>query len=384
MDLQGRLLYHCWQYVGKHTASVVIYGANEHTRKLLSIVKDIPGPEIVSIVDGNTAGELCGIPVRTSDWRPDRDIGAIMVSSFTEENGLAMQAEQWIGTDRIPIIRIYNDFMFLLCADITFCEWPPRTNNLKHEYDPPKKSYIICTSERTGSSTLCNLLIDTGLAGHPEEHFNALLHKLAQSGNIDYPAFIKGFISQSATPNGVFGTKIHWFFYEEFEKTLRRMTAYRHLKGLVLINEVMPDPHFIYLTRRNIVRQAISLWKSRKTGLWHALDSEPIKYENPAYDYREIRRYVKKIKSQNREWNQFFKANRITPLTIDYEDLLKDYTNACWKVLRYIGIDVPESFAMSRPKLRKLADDFTEQCYQRYCEDSQNLLWKNPFGRRLR
>ena len=37
-------------------------------------------------------------------------------------------------------------------------------------------SYFVCATPRSGSTLLCHLLDETGIAGHPEEYFEALRH----------------------------------------------------------------------------------------------------------------------------------------------------------------------------------------------------------------
>ncbi len=40
----------------------------------------------------------------------------------------------------------------------------------------PMLSYLVCATPRSGSTLLCKLLGQTGVAGHPEEYFEALRH----------------------------------------------------------------------------------------------------------------------------------------------------------------------------------------------------------------
>jgi LPS sulfotransferase NodH len=40
----------------------------------------------------------------------------------------------------------------------------------------PLRSYLVCATPRSGSTLLCHLLDQTGIAGHPEEYFEALRH----------------------------------------------------------------------------------------------------------------------------------------------------------------------------------------------------------------
>jgi len=68
---------------------------------------------------------------------------------------------------------------------------------------------------------------------------------MAEKGNIDYLKFIEGFISHSATLNGFFGTKMHWYMYENFKKAMRRTTAYCNLEHKPLIHSILLDPYYI-------------------------------------------------------------------------------------------------------------------------------------------
>ena len=36
-----------------------------------------------------------------------------------------------------------------------------------------ERSYLVCATQRSGSTLLCELLKDTGVAGRPEEYFEA-------------------------------------------------------------------------------------------------------------------------------------------------------------------------------------------------------------------
>nr|MDQ3603369.1 Stf0 sulfotransferase family protein [Actinomycetota bacterium] len=46
---------------------------------------------------------------------------------------------------------------------------------VRYGLNGPALSYLICATPRSGSTLLCAALDDTGIAGHPEEHFEVLL-----------------------------------------------------------------------------------------------------------------------------------------------------------------------------------------------------------------
>src|ERR1700709_584936 len=41
---------------------------------------------------------------------------------------------------------------------------------------PPDRSYIVCATPRSGSTLVCHALPEPGVAGRPEEYFEALRH----------------------------------------------------------------------------------------------------------------------------------------------------------------------------------------------------------------
>ena len=40
----------------------------------------------------------------------------------------------------------------------------------------PERSYLVCATPRSGSTLVCQALEETGVAGRPEEYFEALRH----------------------------------------------------------------------------------------------------------------------------------------------------------------------------------------------------------------
>src|ERR1700742_1370636 len=49
----------------------------------------------------------------------------------------------------------------------------------------PERAFIVCSTQRSGSTLLCNLLASTGVAGDPQEYFEAM----AETGMPPQPSF---------------------------------------------------------------------------------------------------------------------------------------------------------------------------------------------------
>jgi len=185
----------------------------------------------------------------------------------------------------------------------------------------PAISYLICATPRSGSTLLCSALDDTGIAGHPEEHFEVLLETgrprqprdYFQRSNdpevwalLDDPEFMDvlgeyggrysehparrdplwsppdfGKLVEQAhrkgmTENGVLGTKIMWAYFRDFVRLARR----RSVPGVPPCEQpasVLPNlRRFLWTRRRDTSRQAVSLWKALQTKQWRKDSDEDV------------------------------------------------------------------------------------------------------------
>src|SRR3954469_25286570 len=76
-------------------------------------------------------------------------------------------------------------------------------------------SYVICSTSRSGSYLLCELLWRTGVAGAPEEFFHPqyMPRLMERWGVEELDEYVRALLAHKTTPNGVFGAKIHWAQY---------------------------------------------------------------------------------------------------------------------------------------------------------------------------
>ena len=107
---------------------------------------------------------------------------------------------------------------------------------------------------------LSQLLWDTGIAGRPQQHFYHNIGPENPSGDIVfvYRGFLKQAPKRGSTANGVFGSKIGGGYWHDFVRRLRAIDGMRALPLNVVLDGFFPNLHYIHLTRRNKVRQAVS------------------------------------------------------------------------------------------------------------------------------
>ena len=186
----------------------------------------------------------------------------------------------------------------------------------------------------------------------------------------DYVDLIMG---KTTSPNGVFGAKIIWQFFEDFIDEVRTITGYRDMPVCELMPAIFPGLRYIWITRRDKVRQAVSYWKAVQSGVWANLDgfavtaSTVLQPRVPAFDFRGINWLLRGAIQDEAEMQRYFQTCGVEPLSIVYEDFVAGYTETVMRVLQYLEIAVPKSFTIPAPKLRKQSDaesDHWAELYQ--------------------
>src|SRR5687767_9897861 len=87
---------------------------------------------------------------------------------------------------------------------------------------PIRLSYLICTTPRSASNFLCELLQATEVAGRPDEYFwNPAIWEEDWSRSV-FATYLEHVLHDGTTSNGVFGVKLMWSY---LDKLLPRLAA---------------------------------------------------------------------------------------------------------------------------------------------------------------
>src|SRR4051812_26523346 len=194
----------------------------------------------------------------------------------------------------------------------------------------PKLCYLVCATPRSGSTLLCHLLDETGVAGHPEEYFEALQHSgvprrpseyfdRERHANIierlafrempdraptpsdlwsleTYDRYLAWALERGTTPNGVFGAKLMWGYLPDFAALVRGIEGMDGLPIPTLLDRAFPNLRYVRITRRDKVRQAVSLWKAVQTQDWKRNDDpDAPPPPRPEYSFRAINFLVRQL-----------------------------------------------------------------------------------------
>lgn len=220
----------------------------------------------------------------------------------------------------------------------------------------PRLSLLVCATPRSGGSRLCEALTNTGLAGHPAEHFEpGPRRNLLGLWNVDGDlfAYLAELFERTSTPNGVFGTKIMAGELPELEAPL--------------LQEVFPNPRYVWIRRRDTIRQAVSFELARQTGVWSSTDDEPpITTPRPRYDAAAIGARLEDIEHAEKSWRQLFAAAGVEPAEVWHEDLAADYEGTARRVLVGAGIEVPPGLRLAQRRLTHPAAAVAERWTERF------------------
>lgn len=243
-------------------------------------------------------------------------------------------------------------------------------------------SYMICTSPRSGSTLLCRMLTETGVAGAPESLFfrpdlqdwaerlgveNGNLTSVYAFQNLFQAAIVRG---RANTP--VFALRQQWpsFAFLCQQLALLHPNAETDQER---IERVFGPMRFIYLSRADKVAQAVSFLKAEQSGLWHvARDGSELERTHPAarlrYDPVQIGERINRLRAYDRGWLSWFKAEEIKPISITYENLSKDPPAILRDVLCALGF-APSVGEHVTPSVQKMSDRFSEDWIERFLKE---------------
>ncbi len=278
----------------------------------------------------------------------------------------------------------------------------------------PQASYLICATPRSGSTLLCDALDSTGIAGHPAEHFEVLLETgrprrprdyfqrsndpevwallddpefrevLGEYGGRysehpalrdpawhppDFAMLVDDALRRGTTENGVLGTKIMWAYFRDFVRLARRTRGLENLRPCEVPAAVLPNlRRYVWIHRRDTARQAVSLWKALQTQKWRRDSDEDAGGQGLRFNFAAVNHLKLRIDEHNAAWQSFFDGCGVEPLEVVYEELVEDYEGTVTRLLDGIGIHTPENFAVAGPKMKRQADELSEEWVRLYNE----------------
>jgi len=245
---------------------------------------------------------------------------------------------------------------------------------VKHtEPQPPTRSYMLCAVPRTGSYVLCDLLEKTGVAGHPNEYFNPSFQSqwAVEWKSESIHQYFETVAQLGTTANGICGLKVHPMQFDAMCRQLAGSPRVPFVQRPHLLGRWLPDLHYVQLTRRDRLRQAISYVRAIQTNGWWDSDyapgpSGPVRPEQERFDFQMITRALDLLGAMDQRWSDYFVAIGAVPLVLSYEDLIDAPHTAVGSILNLLGVDQPAPSSDHPVPFRRQADELTETWIARY------------------
>lgn len=237
-------------------------------------------------------------------------------------------------------------------------------------------SYFVIGSLHAGDTFLCEGLSNSGLAGIPNEYFFHDKGQLSyQNWDIsDYGAYINRVYDATSTSNEVFGASILGGHLKAFLRQLWSETGGPDAQ--ITMRErfefAFPNPHFIWVTRRNKIRQAVTIYWAIQTGEWVWTDeSLPKTSQSPEYHYESIDHLLQEILIHEAIVQEFFTEIGLKPFTVVYEDFVDRVEETVRAILSHLKIDIPTNHQFREQKSRIPQIPLLEEWVHRFRDEKQ-------------
>ncbi len=209
-------------------------------------------------------------------------------------------------------------------------------------FDGPVSTVLIAHTPRSGSTLLAWALGDTGLCGVPHEYLNFVHMRdfRTRIGDLPVPSLMAWLKLHRTTPNGVFCIKAsaHQIQHEVLEQNLPLRPLFAPLRC-------------VWIQRADKVRQAVSYTRAVQTDRWN---SEAEARQEAHYDYDHIERSLRFILIQTRNWPKLFGMLGVSPIQVQYQQLIRHYEATVRSVVGALGLAAPMDVSIAPPRQKRM------------------------------
>ncbi len=223
--------------------------------------------------------------------------------------------------------------------------------------------YAIFFTPRSGSSWLMDMCQQAEL-GRPMEWFSTSMLsrdfapmglpsavRLGAKSLDDYVARIAAL----SAPGEPVGIKLPWWDLKAILPQIEWSSIAGSFKS------------FFYLTRKDTVAQAISIFRSSESNLWHSFQDDKgakQKFETVDYDAAKITKWLRHIQACEDSFEKLFASCGLAPIRLFYEDVEANPTSVLMQVNAALG--QPPRVIEPRSTLNRLRTDLNSEWAARY------------------
>ena len=224
-----------------------------------------------------------------------------------------------------------------------------------------KKTLVIASTPRSGSHFLGHALHQTNHFGFPLEYANPT--NLPRWEEVLKVKGVKSVLNTLKTKrtssNGVFSIKAHFSHLQQFG-------------GLREFAQLLGNPYFVMLTRRDILSQAISLSIARQTGVW--ISGQQAMSENIKYDEKDICFCLKRTILHNASWKYLLASTGVRYIEITFEEARAKLPHTVCAIADFMDIDLPLETATLSPVTKKQSNSINEEFKEKFLQSKQSEM----------
>ncbi len=173
------------------------------------------------------------------------------------------------------------------------------------------------------------------------------------------------YLSKGWSANGVFGAKLTWWQFREFTAELAGSPSLNNRERALVLEQTFHGCRYIFLRRRDQVRQVVSYSRALQTGRWSSKTAASVKPSPETFDVDALDELAQAITLSESLWVEYLTELGAHYLPLFYEDLVREPREWVDRILAYLSVD-REWTGLCRSELQQQSDDLTEEWVRRY------------------
>jgi LPS sulfotransferase NodH len=208
---------------------------------------------------------------------------------------------------------------------------------------------------------------------------------------IPVDAYLRKLTALGMTSNGVFGVKIMWSYFSIVLKRLRTVASFQHLSFDEIAQSLWGGVRYIHMTRRDKVRQAVSMAKAIQSGKWIDIDrrvfqavTAPFFYTQDLrilrnqvctvagpvkYDFDQIAQIYDTVCREDESWREYLQATGAEVFSVVYEDFIEESERTTNNIIDFLQVPRAEPITIARGFMKRQSDSINHEWAQRFCDD---------------
>tara|TARA_R100000005_G_scaffold87841_1_gene57286 strand:+ start:13175 stop:13993 length:819 start_codon:yes stop_codon:yes gene_type:complete len=228
--------------------------------------------------------------------------------------------------------------------------------SMNHDFplvEAPKKVLVIASTGRCGSHMLGHALHATGKFGFPLEYANPgnIAQWQERLGTNSALETLKEIQKIRTSSNGVFGIKIHYPHIAQFG-------GFRNLL------EFFPGAYFVLLTRKDVLKQAVSLSIASQTGVWIA--GQKSVTDSPRYSFDHIDSCLRETILNNASWRYALAASGCKHLELDFAAVRQNIAETVENIADFMNVKIETSNVPKQQLTEKQSNRINEEWTRRF------------------